>query len=441
MANPELNVVETVTKHTYGTWRPQKGWKPIHVVKAEGSCFFDAAGKRYLDVSAQLMCSNLGHQNPAVVDAICKQAKELAFVAPGFATTIRAQLAHKLLEVVPKGIEKFFFATSGTEANECAIKMARLATGKHKILARYNGYHGSTATSAALTGDFRRWFAEPVQSVIDGVIHVPECNPYRPGAFKTASDTVEYVEYVLKNEGNVAAMIVEPVVGTNGVLVPPDDYLPRLHAVLKKYGVLLIADEVMAGWGRTGQWFAVDNWGVQPDLLVTAKGVTSAMAPLGVVGTTRAVADYFEDHWFPHGHTYESHPLVLGPAVAAIDEYKRLGLIERARTMGAKFGEKLRALTKHKSVGDVRGIGMFWCVEIVRDRKTKEPFGTFHDKFNRKPMVVDAVNAKLLEQGVYCVGWVSHFVIAPPLIFTEAEMDETVAAFDKALETADAQAA
>jgi taurine--2-oxoglutarate transaminase len=434
-----MEVADIVAKHTYGTWRPQKGWKPLHIAKAEGSCFWDDKGKRYIDLSAQLMCSNLGHQNQAVVEAICKQARELAFVAPAFATKVRADLAVKLLEVVPKGIEKFFFATSGTEANECAIKMARMVTGKHKILARYNGYHGSTATSSALTGDFRRWFAEGIQSVVDGVIHVPECNPYRPGAFQTASQTIDYIDYVLRNEANVAAMIIEPVVGTNGVLVPPDDYLPRLREVTKKHGVLLIADEVMAGWGRTGAWFAVDHWQVQPDILVTAKGVTSAMAPLGVVGTTRAVADFFEDGWFAHGHTYESHPLTLAPAIAAIDEYKRLDLINRAKTMGAVLGGKLKKLAdKHKCVGDVRGIGMFWAVELVKDRQTKEPIGTFKDKYARKPMLIDQVNAKLLEQGVYCIGWMSHFVIAPPLIITEAEMDEAVAALDNALAVADA---
>lgn len=438
---PELNVQDIVTKHTYGTWRPQKGWKPLHITKAQDSSFWDASGKKYLDLSAQLMCSNLGHQNAAVVEAIVKQAKDLCFVAPGFATTIRAQLATKLLEVVPKGIEKFFFATSGTEANECAVKMARFVTGKHKIIARYNGYHGSTAASVALTGDFRRWFAEKSSSVVDGALHAPECNPYRPGPFQTAEASLDYVEYMLKNEANVAAMIIEPVVGTNGVLVPPDSYLPRLRELTKKYGVLLIADEVMAGWGRTGQWFAVDNWKVQPDILVTAKGVTSAMAPLGVVGTTREIANFFEDGWFAHGHTYESHSLTLAPAVAAIDEYRRLGLIERARTEGAKFGEKLKGLAaKHKSIGDVRGLGMFWAIEIVKDRKTKEPFNTFHDKYARKPMLIDQMTAKLMELGVYCVGWMSHFVIAPPLIITEAEMNEAVAAFDKVLEISDAQA-
>ena len=438
---PEMSVSEFVSRHTYGTWRPQKGWKPLHITKAQDSSFWDSNGKKYIDLSAQLMCSNLGHQNQAVVDAIVKQAKDLCFVAPGFATTVRADLAKALLEVVPKGIEKFFFATSGTEANECAIKMARFVTGKHKIIARYNGYHGSTATSVALTGDYRRWFSEPMRSAIDGVIHAPECNPYRPGPFTTAGQSLDYVEYILKNEANVAAMIIEPVVGTNGVLVPPDDYLPRLRELTKKHGVLLIADEVMAGWGRTGQWFAVDNWKVVPDILVTAKGVTSAMAPLGVVGTSRAIADYFEDGWFAHGHTYESHSLTLAPAVAAIDEYKRLGLIERARTMGKVFGDKLKTLAeKHPCVGDVRGIGMFWAIELVKNRKTREPFSTFHDKYARKPMLVDQVTAKLMEQGVYCIGWMSHFVIAPPLIITEAEQDECIAAFDKALEIADAQA-
>jgi taurine--2-oxoglutarate transaminase len=435
----DMSVSEIVAKHTYGTWRPQKGWKPMHVTKAEGCYFWDAAGKRYLDMSAQLMCSNLGHQNEAVVEAICKQARDLCFVAPGHATSIRAELAIKLLDVVPKGIEKFFFATSGTEANECAVKMARFATGKHKIIARYNSYHGSTAAAVAMTGDYRRWFAEPNHSAISGVIHAPECNTYRPAIGNSASDAADYYEYILKNEGNVAAIIVEPVVGTNGVLVPPADYLPRVAAIAKKYGVLLIADEVMSGWGRTGEWFAINNWGVTPDILVTAKGVTSAMAPLGVVGTTRAVADKFEDGWFAHGHTYESHPLTLAPAVAAIGEYKRLDLINRSKKMGEVFGAKLNKLKdKHPSIGDVRGLGLFWGVELVKNRKTKEPFGTFHDKFNRKPMVIDQVTGELMKQGVSLVGWMSHMVIAPPLIITEAQLDDCVSALDSALAITDA---
>ena len=437
-----MSVPEIVSKYTFGTWRPQKGWKPMHVTKAEGVYFWDASGKRFLDMSAQLMCSNLGHQNEAVVEAICKQARELCFVAPGHATTIRAQLAEKLLDVVPKGIEKFFFATSGTEANEAAIKVARLCTGKHKIIARYNSYHGSTATSSALTGDYRRWFAEPVDSTINGVIHAPECNPYRPGPFPTASHVIDYYEYMLQNEAHVAAIIVEPVVGTNGVLVPPADYFPRLRALCDKYGVLLIADEVMSGWGRTGRWFAIDHWGVSPDILVTAKGVTSAMAPLGVMGVCRKVADFFEDGWFAHGHTYESHPLTLAPAVAAIGEYQRLNLIERSAQLGAVFEKKLRALQdKHPSVGDVRGLGLFWALELVKNRSTKEPFGTFHDKYARKPMVIDSVTAKCAEHGVSMIGWMSHLVLAPPLVITESQLDECIAALDVALAITDAQVA
>jgi taurine--2-oxoglutarate transaminase len=434
-----LSVSETVSKYTYGTWRAQKGWKPLVISKAKDALFWDEKGKEYIDFSGQLMCSNLGHQNEAVVEAICKQAKELCFCAPGFATKVRADLATKLHEVVPKGIEKFFFATSGTEANECAVKMARMMTGKHKIIARYNGYHGSTAASVAMTGDFRRWLAESAGSSLPGVIHVPECNQYRPGPFESASKTVEYINYVLENESNVAAVIVEPVVGTNGILVPPADYLPALRKITEKHNVLLIADEVMSGWGRTGEWFAVNNWNVVPDILVTAKGITSGMAPLGMVGTTRKVADFFEDGWFAHGHTYESHALTLAPAIAAIGEYQRLDLINRSKNVGAKMGEKLKKLMeRHPSVGDVRGLGMFWCVDLVKNRSTKEPFATFKDKLARKPLVVDQVQAKLMEQGVYCIGWISHFVVAPPLVISEAEIDRAIAAFDKALEITDA---
>lgn len=437
----DMTVSEIVAKYTYGTWRAQRGWKPMHVVGAKDCHFWDDKGNRYLDMSGQLMCMNLGHQNEAVIEAICEQARKLAFIAPGHATEVRARLTEKLLGVVPKGIEKFFFATSGTEANEAAFKIARLYTGKHKIIARYNSYHGSTAGSIAATGDFRRWAVEPTGK-IPGVLHGPEANCYRCPFGKKhgdcATDCADYLAYMIDNEQNVAAVIVEPVVGTNGVLVPPKEYLPKLKALCEKRGVLLIADEVMSGWGRTGEWFAVDNWGVQPDILTTAKGLTGAMAPLGLVGTTRAIADHFEDNFFAHGHTYESHPLTLAPAVAAIDEYKRLGLIERAKTMGEVMGTKLRALKdKHPSVGDVRGLGLFWAVEIVKDRATKEPFATMKDKFERKPLVVDQVVAEMMKRKVSAVGWVSHLVFAPPLIIDEALIDEAVDALDAALVVAD----
>ncbi|HWB73674.1 MAG TPA: aminotransferase class III-fold pyridoxal phosphate-dependent enzyme [Nannocystaceae bacterium] len=441
----ERDVSQLTAHHTYGTWRYQKGWAPLHVTKAEGSCFWDAKGKRYIDLSSQLVCSNLGHQNQAVADAICEQAQKLAFIGPAFACDVRADLALEMLTVMPKGIDKFFYATSGTEANETAIRIARMYTGKHKIIARYTSYHGSTAGSLAATGDWRRWYAEPTGTV-PWVLHGPESNCYRCplGRHYPECQTacVDYLQYMVEHENDIAAVIVEPVVGTNGVLVPPAEYLPKLAAMCKDHGVLLIADEVMSGWGRTGQWFAVDNWGVVPDILVTAKGITNAMAPLGVCATSREIANHFDDHFFACGHTYEAHPLTLAPAIAAIREYKRLGLIERARTMGEVLGNKLRALAaKHPSVGDVRGIGMFWALELVKDRQTREPFNVPADKVARKPMVVDAIAAKLMERGVFCMAWISHLVIAPPLVITEAEIDEAIAALDEALTIADSKLA
>ena len=436
------DISELTARYTYGTWRAQRGWKPIHVTRAEGCYFWDASGKRYFDFSSQLICSNLGHQNQAVIDAICAQARELAFISPSHTCDIRAKLAVKLLEVMPAGLDKFFFATSGTEANEAAIKIARLYTGKHKIIARYTSYHGSTAGAVAATGDLRRWFIEP-SGKIPGVIFGPEVNCYRcplGHTYPTCNVAcADYLAYMIDHDENVAAIMIEPIVGTNGVLVPPPEYLPRLAALAKKRGVLLIADEVMTGWGRTGKWFAVEHWGVTPDILTTAKGVTNAAVPLGVVATSRAIADHFEDNYFAHGHTYEAHPITLAPAIAAIDEYRRLDLMNRSTKMGEILGAKLRKLAeKHPSIGDVRGLGLFWCVDLVKNRATKEPLNTPQEKAARKPLVVDAVAAEMTKRGVTVLSWVSHLVIAPPLIVTEEQMDEGLAALDAALDIADA---
>jgi len=243
-----------------------------------------------------------------------------------------------------------------------------------------------------------------------------------------------------KNEGNVAAVIVEPVVGTNGVIVPPPEYLPRLKEIAEKHGMLLIADEVMSGWGRTGEWFAVDNWKVKPDILTTAKGITAAYVPLGVTATSRAVADYFEDHYFAHGHTYEAHPLTLAPAIAAINEYKRLELAAKAKNLGAYLGQRLQALKEaHRSIGDVRGLGYFWAVELVKNRETKKPFNTREDKLAGRPLISERVAADSLARGVYVVGWLSHLVIAPPLIAEKEQLDEGVNALDESLKIADAE--
>ena len=434
-------VVESTKKLNYGTWRFQKSWNPLHVVDAEGCYFIDANGKRYLDFSSQLMCVNLGHKNPAVIRSIEEQARTLPYIAPSYASSARAELSNLLLQVLPKGLEKFFFTTSGTDANEAAFKIARMYTGKTKIIARYRSYHGSTTASIAATGDPRRWAMEP-SGKAQGFIFAPEVNCYNCPIKHTYPSCgvacADYVEHMIKNESNVAAVILEPVVGTNGVLIPPAEYFPKLRKICDSYGVLMIADEVMTGWGRTGKWFAVDNWGVQPDILVTAKGITSAYVPLGLCATTSKIAAHFDDHYFAHGHTYEAHPMTLAPAVATIHEMQRLDLVNRANKIGAYLGEKLKALAaKHPSIGDVRGIGLFWAVELVKDKQTKQAFNTMKDKVEGKPLVVDQVAAEAMKRGVALQAWVSHFVIAPPLIITESEIDAGVAALDAGLAIAD----
>ncbi|SEG35288.1 taurine---2-oxoglutarate transaminase [Bryocella elongata] len=434
--------VVQITKDTnYGTWRYQKGWNPLHIVDAEGCYITDGNGKKYLDFSSQLMCMNLGHKNPAVIASIAKQAEELAYAMPGYATTTRAELSKLLLEVLPKGLNKFFFTTSGTDANEAAFKIARMYTGKTKIIARYRSYHGSTSGSIAATGDPRRWAMEP-RGKGPGIIFAPEVNCYKcpiKHTYPTCGIAcVDYLEHMIRNESDVAAVIVEPIVGTNGILVPPSEYMPRLRKICDEYGVLMIADEVMAGWGRCGTWFAMDLWGVTPDILTTAKGITSAYVPLGLCATTEKIGDFFQDHYFSHGHTYEAHPMTLAPAVATIKEMQRLGLVERAKELEPFVEEKLQALkAKHRSIGDVRGKGLFWAVDLVKNRETKEPFNTYVDKVSGKPLVVDQIAGKLAADGVMIQAWVSHIVIAPPLIVTKEELEKGIDALDRHLSIAD----
>ena len=435
-------VVAWTKKLNYGTWKYQKSWNPMHVVDAEGCHFTDGNGKRYLDFSAQLMCCNLGHKNQAVIKAIEEQARKLAYIMPGYATDTRAELSRLLLEVLPEGLTKFFFTTSGTEANEAAFKIARMYTGKTKIIARYRSYHGSTMASIAATGDPRRWAMEPGGKG-QGFLFAPEVNCYKCPIKHTYPECgiacADYLAHMIENEHDVAAVIVEPVVGTNGVLIPPPEYMPKLREICDRTGVLLIADEVMSGWGRTGEWFAMDHWGVKPDILVTAKGITSAYVPLGLCATTGKIAEYFEDHFFSHGHTYEAHPITLAPAVAAIKEFQRMDLVNRAREMGQYLGEKLHALKpKHPSIGEVRGLGLFWALEMVKDQVKKTPFNTKQDKVDGKVAVVEKVAAEMMKRGVSIQAWISHFVIAPPLIIEKSEVDFAVEQLDESLAIADA---
>jgi taurine--2-oxoglutarate transaminase len=435
------DISEITARHTYGTWRAQRGWSPINVTRAEGCYFWDASGKRYLDLSSQLICSNLGHQNQAVIDAICAQARELAFISPSHTCDVRAKLALKLLEVMPKGLDKFFFATSGTEANEAAIKIARMVTGKHKIIARYTSYHGSTAGAVAAPGDLRRWFIEP-EGKIGGVVFGPEVNCYRCPLGQTYPQCnvacADYLSYMIDHEENVAAIIVEPIVGTNGVLVPPAEYLPKVAAQAKKRGVLLIADEVMTGFGRTGAWFGVDHWGVRPDILVAAKGATSGYWPFGFAAASGELYDAVRKTGFTHGFTYSHQPVAAAVAGEVLRILETESLVGASLIKGAQLQALLHErLDEHPAVGDIRGRGLMVGVELVKDRATKAPYP-------RSAKLVESVVRIAREHGLLLYSGTGNangvdgdvILLGPPFVITEAELARLADGLRDALDAA-----
>jgi len=445
MVEDDGYIIEKVTKHLFGTWRVQRDWaSPLNIVGGEGAYLIDSRGRRYLDFSSQLVCVNLGYGNKRIIRAIKEQLDILAYLGPGYATRIRAEAAEALASILPERLNKFVFSSSGSEANEDAIKIARAYKyPSFKILARYWSYHGNTAGAISLTGDPRRSSVESHTSM-DWVVRIPDPYCYRcPFGYEDCGECglacLEYTEYILANEGHVAAIFLETITGTNGVIVPPDDFYPRLRRLADEYDVLLVFDEVMTGWGRTGKWFAFEHWGVEPDILTTAKGATSSYVPIGITAVDRDVASYFDDKFLPIGHTFAYHPLAMAAMKAAIQEYKEGGYIDNAAKVGEYLGKRLRELMdRHPCIGDVRGIGLFWGVELVRDRKTKEPFNTREDKVMGRPLMTQKVARKMLEYGVILpMAWISNFVIAPPLVATEEDIDLGVEALDKALTIAD----
>src|SRR5688572_5210574 len=396
-------------------WSAQSAVDPIPVDRAEGVYFYTPDGKRYLDFNSQLMSVNIGHGDRRVISAIQRQAERLAYANPFMATEPRARLGQKLAELAPGDIDVFFFTNGGAEANENAIKLARQATGRSKILARYRSYHGATGGVITLTGDPRRWAAEPG---IPGVVRVPDTHRWGRAEPEPVAESLRGLEEVIMYEGpqTIAAFMLEPVVGTNGILVPPDGYMQGVREICDRHGIMLIADEIMTGFGRTGEWWAVDHWGVVPDLITMAKGLTSSYVPLGAVGMRRAIADIFRDRVFYGGLTYNSHPLGCATALATIAVYEEDGLIERARVMGevmARHGRELYA--KHPSVGAVRSIGLFGIVELVRDRRTYEPMAPYNGTSDE----MNAIGKHLREAGLYTfVRW-NGIMTNPPLIVTE----------------------
>ncbi len=418
-------IVDLNKEYTFFSWSNQGQVNPIPVTKAEGVYFWDADGKRYLDLASQLVNENVGHQHPKVVKAIQDQAAILAFVSPGMATEPRGLLGKKLAEITPGDLKKTFFALGGAEANENAIKIARQYTGRHKILARYRSYHGATHGAIALTGDYRRLPAEPA---ISGVVHFLDPYCYRC-PFGWTKDTchrecISHVEEVIQHEGpdQIAAIILEGVTGTNGLIVPPDEYWPRMREICDKYGILLISDEVMSGWGRTGEWFAVDNWNVTPDIITTAKGITSGYVPLGAVIVSEKISKFFDSHMLSAGLTYNGHALACATALATIEVYEEEKIFENAKKVGKYLGEQLEDLKKkHVSIGDVRYIGLFTAMELVKNRKTKEP------------MDLTALKNFLVSNGVYVFNFKNVLFIVPPLTITKEQLDEGLKLIDEGL--------
>ncbi|KXB04356.1 hypothetical protein AKJ49_02180 [candidate division MSBL1 archaeon SCGC-AAA382A03] len=440
--------MDTIINNVYGTWRAEKNWKtPTFVDKVEGVYMYDENGDKYIDFSSQLMCSNLGHGNKALIDGIKKQAEKAAYIAPGFADETKATATEALLKIVPEGLENFFYSTSGTEANEAAVKAARLFfedEGKFKIISRYHSYHGATTTSVTLTGDPRRWWAERVKNTVPGIRHAPDPYCYRCPFDKEYPDCdvqcARYYKYMIEEEGNVAGILFEPIVGTNGKIVPPDEYYPILREICDEHDVLMIDDEVMAGGYRTGKPFAIDHWDVKPDMMTMAKGITGAYTPLGATATTQEIRDYFEENVFCHGHTYAGHPLCLSGVAPAIKEYEKLFNTNKPQEVAEYLKERLYELGEnHISVGDVRGKGHFWGLELVKNRETKEPFDVKSDKF-RKTLMTDKVAAEAMKNGVYVVNWYDHLAITPPLTITKEEVDDAIEALDEALEISDKKA-
>jgi taurine--2-oxoglutarate transaminase len=433
-------VRENDRRYVLHSWSVQSKIDPLPVAGGEGVWFWDYDGKRYLDFSSQLMNLNIGHQHPKVVAAIKEQADRLCTIGPPVANDKRGELARLVSEVTPGNLRMSFFTNGGAEANENAVKLARWYTGRHKVIARYRSYHGATGGAVTLTGDPRRWAAEPG---IPGVVRMLDPYTYRcpaghPDPCPVCSGAPHFEEILqYENPETVAAVIMETVVGTNGLIVPPDGYLQSIREVCDRHGIVLILDEVMAGFGRTGRWFACENWDVVPDILTVAKGINSGYVPLGAMVISEPIAEWVADKPFQGGLTYSGHPLACASGVAHIEAFREEGIVENSAAMGEVLAEELPKLQeRHPSIGDVRGLGLFWGLELVRNRETREPLVPFNAGGEAAKPILQLQKAAL-DQGLSVFSHWNVVLIAPPLVISREELEEGLAILDDVLSLAD----
>jgi taurine--2-oxoglutarate transaminase len=438
----KATILRLARSHVFHSWSAQAQIDPLPIASASGSYFVDYDGKRYLDFCSQMVNVNIGHQHPRLVKAIQDYAAHMTTIQPSFANGARSEAARLICELAGPGFRSVFFTNAGAEANENAIRMARLHTGRSKILAMYRSYHGATHGVIGVTGDERRWGTEPY--TIPGTVHFWGPYLYR-SVFHSDSPEQEtdralaHLRDTIMAEGGhtIAAIILEPVVGTNGILVPPPGYLAGVREICDQRGILLIADEVMSGFGRCGEWFAVQHWDVTPDLITFAKGVNSGYIPLGGVIVSEQVAATFDNRSYPGGLTYQGHPLACASAVASIEIFKDERILENARNLGSDvIGPELaKIFTRHPSVGEVRGLGVFWALELVRDRATREPL--VRSRTGAGASAMKAVTTACKQRGLWPRTNRNRIHIVPPCTTTDAEAREGLAILDEALNTAD----
>jgi taurine--2-oxoglutarate transaminase len=441
---PDNEILSLSKEHVFYTWSAQAKVNPIAVKRAKGVYFWDVDDKRYLDFNSMTMCVNIGHGDERVIRAMQEQAAELPYAPPGMTTKVRALASKAVAEVTPGGkLSKILFTLGGADANENAIKLARGYTKRFKILTRYRSYHGATMGAMAATGDPRRQMWEP--GTMPGVVHFLDPYRYRSTFHRANPDISEedftrdylnHLEEIIRYEGpeTIAAILMESVTGTNGIIIPPDGYMQGVRALCDQYGIVMIADEVMSGFGRTGKWFAIEHWNVVPDIITMAKGLTSAYAPLGAVAMKPEIAAAFDEQAFESGLTYTSHPVSLAAALANIRVMREDQLVERAAALGPVLKRMLSDLGEaHPSVGDVRSIGLFGILELVKDRKTKEPMAPWNGS---SPAMV-ALRKFCLERGLFLYTHWHTVLVIPPLIIRETELQEGMTVLNSALAITD----